>query len=89
MTLRERQRSGGMADDLLWGVREIAAFIGKPLRQTYYLIDRGAIPVHRAGPRTILALKSKIKAHLAGSGAMMRVEHDDNEHLETNIRKGA
>jgi hypothetical protein len=71
MALRERQRSVDLADDLLWGVAEIASFIGKPLRQTYYLIERGALPVHRPTGRTgrtIIARKSEIQARLSGGG---------------------
>ena len=49
-----------LADDLLKGGAQIAAFGGWTLRETYHLIERGLIPVTRAG-RTIYARRSEIR----------------------------
>jgi hypothetical protein len=49
-----------MPGDLLWGVPEIAAYIQRNHRTTYYLIGKGAVPVTKLGPRTIVARKSEI-----------------------------
>jgi hypothetical protein len=46
--------------DLLWGVPEIAAYIQRNHRRTYYLIGKGAVPVTKLGARTIVARKSVI-----------------------------
>jgi hypothetical protein len=64
---RERQRRQSLGGDLLWGAAEIAHYIDRPLRQTYYLIAKAAFPVHRIGARTILARKSEIDASLSSN----------------------
>jgi hypothetical protein len=51
-----------LADDLLWGLIEIARYLGRTPRQTAYLIEREAIPVRRLGRRTIIARKSQLAA---------------------------
>ena len=38
-----------LADDLLRGVKPIAAFIGEPERRTFYLCEKGYIPVGKVG----------------------------------------
>jgi hypothetical protein len=48
--------------DVLWGVEEIARFIGCPIRRAYYLIERGKIPVRKLSHRTIIASKTKLRA---------------------------
>jgi len=48
--------------DTLWGVEEIARFIGCPIRRAYYLIERGKIPVRKLSHRTIIASKAKLRA---------------------------
>jgi hypothetical protein len=54
-----------LAADLIWGVKAISAFIGIPVRRGYYLIERCAIPVHRLGPRTIVASKGELRRYLS------------------------
>jgi hypothetical protein len=49
-----------LADDVLDGVKEIAAFIGKSERQTFHLVHAGAIPVFRLGKK-IHARKSELE----------------------------
>lgn len=48
--------------DTLWGVEEIARFIGCPIRRAYYLIERGKIPVKKLSHRTIIASKRRLRA---------------------------
>ena len=48
--------------DTLWGVEEIARFIGCPIRRAYYLIERGKIPVRKLSHRTIIASKRRLRA---------------------------
>jgi hypothetical protein len=38
-----------LAADKLSGAPAIAAFIGEPLRRTYYLLERGMIPAGQQG----------------------------------------
>ena len=46
--------------DLIWGAQAIADYISRPVRTVYYLIDKGALPVTKLGPRTIVARTSEI-----------------------------
>jgi len=50
------------AGDLLWGVNEISRFIRRSRRQTYYLIDRGVIPVRRLSHKVIAGSRAEIRA---------------------------
>jgi excisionase family DNA binding protein len=57
-----------LADDLIWGISGndgIAAYLGLSERRTYYLVERGKLPVHRLGPKTIVASKSELRARLS------------------------
>jgi excisionase family DNA binding protein len=63
--LKEADRLG---DDLIWGISGndgIAAYLGLSDRRTYYLVERGKLPVHRLGPKTIVASKSELRARLS------------------------
>jgi len=55
-----------LADDLLWGVPAIAAYIGQETRAVHYLIAKGVLPVRRLGHRTLVASKQELRAALAG-----------------------
>jgi hypothetical protein len=58
-----RDNTGGtITDDALRGVVEIADFIGESQRRTFYLCERGLIPVGKLGSRWI-ASKTKLRAH--------------------------
>jgi hypothetical protein len=52
-------------DDLIWGVTGIAAEIKRTERQTYHLIQIGAIPTKKVGA-IHTARKSKLRARLLG-----------------------
>jgi hypothetical protein len=54
--------AGTLTDDALRGVVEIADFIGESQRRTFYLCERGLIPVGKLGTRWI-ASKTKLRAH--------------------------
>jgi hypothetical protein len=49
------------SDDLLWGVAQIAAFLGIPIDRAYYLIRRQKIQVKKLGPKTIVASKKQLR----------------------------
>jgi excisionase family DNA binding protein len=41
--------NASLADDLLQGVAQIADYIGRPARNTYYLAEKGLIPAFKFG----------------------------------------
>ena len=49
-------------DDLLWGVRAIAADINQPERKTVYMLERGLLPGGKVGARWV-ASRSAIAEH--------------------------
>jgi hypothetical protein len=51
--------------DAIWGVADIAAYIGRERRSVYYLIRKGVIPVKRLGARTIMARRSDLDRALS------------------------
>jgi hypothetical protein len=65
---------GDLASDLLWGADSIARFIGRPLRQVYYLVESKQLPVRRLGAKTLVASKSELKAFLTGEAGRQPTE---------------
>jgi hypothetical protein len=53
-------RDERLADDLLWGIKEISRYVGRTPRQVGYMIDKGVLPAKRLGPRTLVARKSEV-----------------------------
>jgi hypothetical protein len=53
-----------ISDDLLWGTRAIAEFLGRSLTETQYLIRIDALPIGRLGPKTLFASKRQLQRHL-------------------------
>jgi hypothetical protein len=53
-----------LADDLLTGCDEIAAYLGWPVRRVFHAASRGALPVAKVGPRWI-ARKSELSRVLS------------------------
>lgn len=49
-------------DDLLWGVNEIARFLGRPHRQTTYLLETRRIPAGKCG-RLWVASRSELQSY--------------------------
>lgn len=56
-----------LAEDTLWGVAEIAAYIGRERRTTYYLIAKKKIPAKKIGHKLICARKSELDRALANN----------------------
>ena len=52
-----------LADDVLDGVKEIAAFIGKSERATFHLVQANQLPIFRLGKK-IHARKSELERAL-------------------------
>ena len=57
-----------LAEDLLDGADEIAAFLGWKPRRVFYAVEREQIPVTRSGKR-IIGSKTKLRRHFAGEAA--------------------
>jgi excisionase family DNA binding protein len=53
-----------LADDLLTGVEEIAAFTGLTKREVYHLAPKGKLPVFKMGDRKWCARKSTLRRHV-------------------------
>jgi len=53
-----------IGDDLLRGMKAIAAFTGEPARRTDYLLRSGQIPAGQIG-RTWIASKKTLREHYA------------------------
>jgi hypothetical protein len=53
-----------LGDDTLNGIRAIAAFIGERERRTFYLCERGYLPVGKLGSGWV-ASKAVLRAHYA------------------------
>jgi hypothetical protein len=53
-----------LADDLLRGVKVIAQFIGESERRTYYMAERGYLPVGKEGS-IYVASRRALRAHYA------------------------
>ena len=49
-------------DDLLWGVSEIARYLGRPHRQTTYLLETRRIPAGKCG-RLWVASRSELQTY--------------------------
>jgi hypothetical protein len=51
-----------LANDILWGVNEIAAEIGQSTRQTYHQLETGKLPAGKQSGKWISS-RSRLRAH--------------------------
>jgi hypothetical protein len=51
-----------IADDLLWGVEAIAREIGQPVRQVYWVLEKGELPAGKSG-RVWVASRQALRKH--------------------------
>jgi hypothetical protein len=56
------------AIDALWGARAIAAFIDRPLRQTFYMLETGVLPARKKGAMWV-STRSALRAAITPEGA--------------------
>lgn len=54
--------------DLIWGIKAIAAIIGRSERQTFYMASEGKIPVKQVGGRWV-ASRQKLTSFFMGDAA--------------------
>jgi hypothetical protein len=52
-----------LGSDLLWGVADVAEYIGRPMRATFHLLASGALPGARIGGRWV-ASRAKLRQHI-------------------------
>ena len=65
--MSDHGKSPALSADLIWGVEDIAAEIGRTPAQTYHLISRGALKgVHKIGHRTIVASRRELQRQFSG-----------------------
>ena len=57
------QENDNLADDLLDGADQIAAFMGWNRRRVFYAAERNLIPIFRVGNR-LAARKSTLRRHI-------------------------
>jgi hypothetical protein len=55
-------------EDLVWGGSAIARVIGRTDRQTFHMLDAGALPAQKVGGRWV-ASRKKLLAFLVGETA--------------------
>lgn len=63
MSENKREEPKGLG--LIWGAEAIAVEIGRTRRQTFHLLETGAIPARRVGGRWC-ASRAALEAHFAG-----------------------
>jgi hypothetical protein len=63
-TKNKKHDDESIAGDLLRGAREISKFLGITERQTFYYVQKKAIPVTRLGS-LIVASKSVLRRHFS------------------------
>lgn len=39
--------------ELVWGAEAIAAFIGRPVRATFHMLEKGELPARKVGQRWV------------------------------------
>jgi hypothetical protein len=52
-----------VADDLLWGVEAIAKEIGQPVRQVYYMLEKGELPAGKPSGRIWVASRQALRKY--------------------------
>jgi hypothetical protein len=57
-----------LANEILWGAEQIAAFIGVGTRRVFYLLANGALPATKTGA-TWTSTKSRLRRHFGGEAA--------------------
>ncbi|KAA9370928.1 DNA-binding protein [Ochrobactrum quorumnocens] len=68
MSNQVRNIKQDQALDLVWGIRDIAKFIGRTERQAFYMASEGKIPVKQVGGRWV-ASKQKLVDFFMGDAA--------------------
>jgi excisionase family DNA binding protein len=61
----EKEKQAAPSDDLLWGAREVADFLGVSTDRVYYLIRTKRLPIAKLGRKTIVASRKKLQRALA------------------------
>jgi hypothetical protein len=78
--------SNTLGDDLVPGVKRIAAYIGKTERQTYHLLETGQLPGFKLGNMWHIR-KSTTLAHF--EGLERAANQNEGEEFDDTKRKAA
>jgi hypothetical protein len=57
-----------LADNLLWGAQAIADYVGRELRPTFHLLQRGQLDADKVGAAWVTT-KTRLNRQFAGSSA--------------------
>jgi hypothetical protein len=66
MTGESEARPSESSLDILWGAEEIAAFIKRPVRPTFHLLEKGQLPARKVGKQWV-ASRSQLAAHFTAT----------------------
>jgi hypothetical protein len=64
----EKHIEAAASDDLLWGIAAIARVINRNQRQSYHLLQTGALPARKIGQQWV-ASRGQLLATLVGDAA--------------------
>jgi len=48
--------------DIIWGITDIAAMIGRNERQAYWMLERGYLPARKVGGKWVASRKKLLEA---------------------------
>jgi hypothetical protein len=65
MSIAKNAETENIGDDLLWGVEAISREIKRPIKKTYYGLERGHIDAKKVGAIWV-ASRRKLRAQLIG-----------------------
>jgi Helix-turn-helix domain len=61
----EKEKHAAPSDDLLWGARSIADYLGVSIDRVYYLIRTKQLPIAKLGRKTVVASRKKLQRALS------------------------
>jgi hypothetical protein len=57
----EKEKQDAPANDLLWGARSVADFLGVSVDRVYYLIKVRRLPIAKLGRKTVVASRKRLQ----------------------------
>lgn len=61
MSATENKQITTPSDDLLWGAKSIAAFLGVSIDRVYYEIRMKRLPIKKLGAKTVVASRRQLQ----------------------------
>ena len=75
------KNQSSLAEDVLRGCANIAAFIGLDERQTFHALQRGYLPASKEG-KVWVTTKTRLRAHYNGDGVETSKRQDSADTTE-------